>query len=251
MFYKVFHENKRLNLELESVFYEIVFLRSVHDDMSAKPCDNCKMIIVNYADSWLVYSHVASLLDGAMLEPRELNARSTLLGACTSYLVLRSDLEASAIEIKDLKHKLDHSSRYTVLSLLCVVCVVLSRVSFFMLSLKRNLLCACFMAVLVDWMSFVSGARELRRGALTMLETHIVVSSLIFCLVLIFMFRHAFLLVLCLISLMDLTTTHTVLVHERITLCLDVLVMTHILIVVIVSRVGLGSLLEGLTLTLS
>jgi hypothetical protein len=36
--------------------------------------------------------------------------------------VLRSDLEASAVEINDLKHKFDHSSRYTILSPLCVVC---------------------------------------------------------------------------------------------------------------------------------
>jgi hypothetical protein len=65
--------------------------------MSAKSCDNCKMIMVNYADLWLVYSHVASLLDGAKLELRELKARSMLLGACTSCPVLRSDLEISAI----------------------------------------------------------------------------------------------------------------------------------------------------------
>jgi hypothetical protein len=42
-----------------------------------------------------------------------------------------------------------------------------------------------------------------------------------------------------------------VLVHERITLCLDALVMAHILIVVIVPRVGTIFLLEGLTLVLS
>jgi hypothetical protein len=36
---KVFRENKRLNLELESVFSEIASLRSVHDGMSDKPCD--------------------------------------------------------------------------------------------------------------------------------------------------------------------------------------------------------------------
>jgi hypothetical protein len=36
--------------------------------------------------------------------------------------MVRSDLEASAVEIKDLKHKLDHSSHYTVLSPPCVVC---------------------------------------------------------------------------------------------------------------------------------
>jgi predicted nuclease with TOPRIM domain len=34
-------------------------------------------------------------------------------------------LEAAAIEIKDLKHKLDHSSRYTVLSPPCEACVSL------------------------------------------------------------------------------------------------------------------------------
>jgi hypothetical protein len=39
---KFFRENKKLNLELGSFFFEIASLRSVHDDMSAKPCDNCK-----------------------------------------------------------------------------------------------------------------------------------------------------------------------------------------------------------------
>jgi hypothetical protein len=54
-----------------------------------------------------------------------------------------------------------------------------------------------------------------------------------------------------LVSFMDLTITHIVLVHERIALCLDALVMTHVLIVVIVTRVGTIFLLEGLTLALS
>jgi hypothetical protein len=39
---------------------------------------------------------------------------------------------------------------------------------------------ACFVAVLVTWMSFASDARELRVGTLSMLETHIMMSSLIF-----------------------------------------------------------------------
>jgi hypothetical protein len=93
--------------------------------MSDKPCDNCKMIMVNYVDLWLVHSHVASVLDGAKLELRELKARSTLLGACTSCSLLRSDLDVAAVEIKDLKHKHDHPSRYTVLSPLCEACVSL------------------------------------------------------------------------------------------------------------------------------
>jgi hypothetical protein len=47
------------------------------------------------------------------------------LGACTACPVLRSDLEAAAVEIKDLKHKLDYSSHYTVLSPPCEACVSL------------------------------------------------------------------------------------------------------------------------------
>jgi hypothetical protein len=107
---------------LKVFFSKIASLRLVHDDMSDTPCDNCKMIMVNYADLWLVHSHIASLLDGAKLELRELKAHSTLLGAYTSCSVLRYDLEASAVEIKDLKHKLDHFSRCTVLSPPFVVC---------------------------------------------------------------------------------------------------------------------------------
>jgi hypothetical protein len=51
-----------------------------------------------------MHSHIANLFDSAKLELRELKARSKLLRACSSYSLLRSDLEACAIEIKDLKH---------------------------------------------------------------------------------------------------------------------------------------------------
>jgi ABC-type uncharacterized transport system permease subunit len=100
-----------------------------------------------------------------------------------------------------------------------------------------------------------------------MLETHIVMSLLIFYLVLILMFRLAFtlmlllapshvlclalLLVLCLGSLIDPTITHMILVHERTTLSLDALVTTHVLIVVTVSRVGLIFPLVGYFPTMS
>jgi hypothetical protein len=114
-----------LNLKLESSFSEIASLQSAHDDMSAKPCDRCAMIMVNYVDLWLIHSHVAGLLDSVRLELRELKAHSTLLGACTSCPVLRSDLEATTVEIKDLKHKIDYSSCYTILSSPCEACVSL------------------------------------------------------------------------------------------------------------------------------
>jgi hypothetical protein len=122
---RVFRDNKKLNLELESSFSKIASLRSAHDDMSAKPCDRCTMIMVNYVNMWLNHSHVAGLLDSARLELRELKARSTLLGACINCPLLRSDLEAAAIEIKDHKHKPDYSSSYTVLSPPCKACVSL------------------------------------------------------------------------------------------------------------------------------
>jgi hypothetical protein len=83
------------------------------------------MIMVNYADLWLVHSHVASLLDGARLKLRVLKAHSTRLGAYISCPLLRSDLEALAIEIKDLKYKLDHSSHCTFLFPPCKTCVSL------------------------------------------------------------------------------------------------------------------------------
>jgi hypothetical protein len=82
-------------------------------------------------------------------------------------------------------------------------------------------------------------------------ETHIMMSFLILRLALSLALCLRLLLVLCLSSLMDLTIAHMVLVHERTVLSLDALVTAHVLIAVIVSRVGLFFLLEGLTLTLS
>jgi hypothetical protein len=136
LLYKIFRENKKLNLELERASSEIATLRSAHDDMSANPCDNCKRIMVNYVDLWLMHSHVASFLDDARLELRELKARSTLFGACTTCPLLRSDLEVAAIEIKDLKYKFGHSSRYTILSPPCEACVSLKGKLFY--AIKEN-----------------------------------------------------------------------------------------------------------------
>jgi hypothetical protein len=133
---EVFHENKKLNLELESSFSEIASLPSSPDDMSAKPCDRCTMIMVNYADLWLIHSHVAGLLDGARLKLRELKSHSTLLGDCTACPMLRSDLQAAAVEIKDLKHKLDHPSCYVVLSPPCEACISLKEKLFH--AIKEN-----------------------------------------------------------------------------------------------------------------
>jgi uncharacterized protein YjeT (DUF2065 family) len=88
-----------------------------------------------------------------------------------------------------------------------------------------------------------------------MLQTHLKMSSLIFCLafllILLLVLCPALLLMLCLISLMYLTITYVVLVHERIIFCLDALDMNHILIVVTISRICLVFLMEGLTSILS
>jgi hypothetical protein len=77
----------------------------------------------------------------------------------------------------------------------------------------------------------------------SMLETHVMMSLLIF--------RLTFLLVLRLVFLMNLTIAHMILVHEIVVLCLDALVSTHALIVVFIPRVGMVFLLEVSILSLS
>jgi hypothetical protein len=177
--------------------------------------------------------------------------------------LLRSDLQACAIEIKDLKHQIAHSACYNVLSPPCDVCGSLKgklfnatkkntelkqEVAYLTSRLERTVVSEKLIED--DLGSFASVARELRRCTLTMLETYIMMSCLIFSLVLILMLCLT-LLVLCLISLMDLTISHMVFVHDRTTLCLDTLVMADAHIVVIVSCMGPIFLLEGLTPTLS
>jgi hypothetical protein len=88
-------------------------------------------------------------------------------------------------------------------------------------------------------MSFDSSVRDMRGDALSMIETHIVMSSFILCLVLTLVLHLALLHVLFLSSLMDITIAHIVLIHERTALSLDALVTTHVLIVVIIFRVGM------------
>jgi hypothetical protein len=129
---RVFRENKRLNLELENSFSEIASLRSVHDDMSAKPCENCKMIMVNYADLRLVHTRVASRLKGAKSELRELKACSLLLGACTGCCLLKFDLGLVLLRLKNLSENMIIPLA-TVFYPLRAKWVVLSRVSFSML----------------------------------------------------------------------------------------------------------------------
>jgi hypothetical protein len=63
----------------------------MHDDMSVKPCENCIMIIVNYANLWIVHTQVANQLKGAKLKLKELKTRSLLLGAYTRCPMQKSD----------------------------------------------------------------------------------------------------------------------------------------------------------------
>jgi hypothetical protein len=304
------------------------------------------------------------LLDGARLELGELKTCFTLFDAYTSCPLLRSDLEAVAVEIKDLNHELDHPSRYTILSPPCEACASLKgklyhatkentqlqqEVAYLTARLEKTVLSEkmieedlsrvkeiatkstyrlvvgfercenkgeksaskfipsspyhkekatikstkahypsnskpsfnpkrevmretpkprekaficmfCGRASHLDEFCFRCNKIERRRVEYTR-------NSLSFCLVLTLIFCLAFtlglhltlfhvlclarLLVLCLSSLMDLTIAHMVLVHEGVALSLDALVMTHVPIVVIVSRVGLVFPLDGPSPTLS
>jgi hypothetical protein len=118
---RVFHENKDLNLKVENSFAEIASLKSMHNDMSAQQCENCNMIVVNYVDLWIVHTQVASPL-GCHVGTQRAQSLFLLLDACTRCPMLKSDLEAYSFEIKELKQRLDHSSRYKVFSPPCEVC---------------------------------------------------------------------------------------------------------------------------------
>jgi hypothetical protein len=81
--------------------------------------------------------------------------------------MLRSDLEAAAIEIKNLKHKLDHSSSYTVLSPPSEACVYLKgklfhatkentelqqEVAYLTARLEKTILIACLMLMVIAFL---------------------------------------------------------------------------------------------------
>jgi hypothetical protein len=79
------------------------------------------MIMVNYVDLCIVHTQVASQLKGAKLKVKELKTYFLLLTACISCPIQKYDLEACSIEIKELKQRPDHSSRYKIFSSTCEV----------------------------------------------------------------------------------------------------------------------------------
>jgi hypothetical protein len=94
----------------------------MHNDMSALPCENYNMIMVNYVDLWIVYTQVASQLKGFKLELKELKARSLLLGACLKCPKLKLELDAHSLKVKELETKLLKKPRVSVTSPACEVC---------------------------------------------------------------------------------------------------------------------------------
>jgi hypothetical protein len=119
---KVLCENKKLNLELENSFTEIASLRSIHDYISAKTSENCNMIMMNYADLWIVHTQVTSQLKGAKLELKELKAHYLLLGAYLKCAKLKLELGARFLKVKELEIKLLEKPRVSVTSPPCEVC---------------------------------------------------------------------------------------------------------------------------------
>jgi hypothetical protein len=93
----------------------------MHDDMSTQPCENCNMIMVNYADLWIVYTQVARQLKSAKLELKELKVCSLLLGACLECPKLKLELDARFLKVKELETKLLEKLRVSVTSPPCEV----------------------------------------------------------------------------------------------------------------------------------
>jgi hypothetical protein len=94
----------------------------MHDDMSAQPYEDYNMIMVNYADLWIVHTQVASQLMGAKLEFKELKAHSLLLGACLECHKIRLELDAHSLKVKELVTKLLEKPPVSVTSPPCEVC---------------------------------------------------------------------------------------------------------------------------------
>jgi hypothetical protein len=116
LFCRVFPENKSLNLKLENSFAEIASVRSMHNDMSDQPCENCNMIMMNYANLWIVHTQVASQLKGGKLELKELKTRSLLLGACLECPKLKLGLDARSLKVKELGTRLLEKPRVSITS---------------------------------------------------------------------------------------------------------------------------------------
>jgi hypothetical protein len=94
----------------------------MHDEMSAQPCQNCNMIMVNYADFWIVHNQVTSQLKGAKLELKELKAHSLLLGACLGCPKLKLELDAHSLKVEELETNLLEKPIVSVTSPPCEVC---------------------------------------------------------------------------------------------------------------------------------
>jgi hypothetical protein len=94
----------------------------MHDDMSAQSCENCNIIMVNYADLWIVHTQIASQLKGAKLELKKLKAPPLLLGACLECPKLKFELDARSFKVKELETKLLEKPHVSVTSPPCEVC---------------------------------------------------------------------------------------------------------------------------------
>jgi hypothetical protein len=113
---QVFCENTKIILKLENSLAKNASRQLMHNDMSAQPCENCNMIMVNFVDLWIVHTQVASQLKGAKLELKELKARSLLLGACLECPKLKLELDAHSIKVKELETKLLEKPRVSITS---------------------------------------------------------------------------------------------------------------------------------------
>jgi hypothetical protein len=80
------------------------------------------MIMVNYADLWIVHTQVASQLKGAKLELKELKSHFFLLGACLECPKIKLELDTRSLKVKGLETKLLEKPCVLVTSPPCEVC---------------------------------------------------------------------------------------------------------------------------------
>ena len=118
-------ENKGLKAKVESSHVELASLRSLHNDMSAEECASCAVVMDDLVKLKEVHARVASQLEGAQKELDELKAKSIPSGVCDLCPRLVLEIIRRSLKARHLESKLNNSSRYTVVSPPCTVCVSL------------------------------------------------------------------------------------------------------------------------------
>jgi hypothetical protein len=118
-----YHENNYFKANLDGSHIDVSPPKSLHNYMSDKDCDFCRLVMKDLAKLRVVHAQVASRLESTIYELNELKARPSLLGACLKCPKVKLELDARSLNVKKLETKLLEKSHVSVSSSSCEGCV--------------------------------------------------------------------------------------------------------------------------------